>query len=218
MITSLEILGYAGKAVSNRFFRQKSVPKTLAVLFPGLWYSCDMPLLFYPMKLLLQHGAEVLQIHTDYTIPTFQNSRPEEREPWLAADSRAALQTGLAQGNYTNLVLVGKSIGTLALASLLGSHFDQNALLIWLTPLLRQPALVKAASQYKGPALFIAGTGDGTYDPDALAQIQQTTAAEALLVEGADHSLEIPNDLNQSVAQLSQMIKTMDDFLQRHLK
>ena len=152
-ITSLPITGYAGKTVPNRFFRQGEAARTLAapilaVLFPGLNYTCDMPLLFYPLKLLLARGAEVLQVRADYTVPAYRSLPPEERAAWLAADASAVVQAARLQGEYARLVLVGKSIGTIALASLVS--LEPQAITIWLTPLLRNPLVTAAAEQNRG--------------------------------------------------------------------
>jgi hypothetical protein len=212
-ITSISISGYAGNPVPNRFFRQEGAARTLAVLFPGLRYTCDMPLLYYPFKLLLGSGAEVLQVRADYSLPAYQSLAPGERAAWLAADARAVVQAARTQGDYTRLVLIGKSIGTIALASLV--PHDREAITIWLTPLLRNPLLVTAAEQNPGAALFIAGTADDLYYAPALVQIRAATRAEALLIQGGDHSLEIAGDFTASMRALEQVMQAIGGFLDR---
>jgi len=215
-ITSLSISGYGGNPVPNRFFRQEGAARTLAVLFPGLRYSCDMPLLYYPLKLLLERGAEVLQVRADYSLPAYQSLLPSERAAWLAVDAEAVVQAARTQGEYTRLVLIGKSIGTVALASLV--PHAREAITIWLTPLLRNPQLVAgcaAAEQNRGAALFIAGTADDLYDAAALDRIRAATQAEALLVEGGDHSLEIAGDFLASLRALEQVMQAIGGFLDR---
>ena len=51
-IQRLPLHGYQGKPVPNLFFRIKQSRPALAVIFPGLTYSADMPLLFYTSALL----------------------------------------------------------------------------------------------------------------------------------------------------------------------
>ena len=212
-ITSISISGYAGKSVPNRLFRQAGAARTLAVFFPGLNYSCDMPLLFYPLKLLLERGAEVLQVRADYAVPGYRSLPPEERASWLAADAQAAVQAARSQGTYARLVLVGKSIGTIALASL--APLEPQAITIWLTPLLRNPLVTAAAEQNRGAALFIAGTADDLYDAAALKRIQAATQAEAELIVGGDHSLEIEADFFASLRALEQTMRALVGFLDR---
>lgn len=210
-IISLSISGYAGNPLPNRFFRQEGA-MTLALLFPGLRYSCDMPLLYYPLKLLLERGTEVLQVRADYTLPAYLSLSPGERAAWLAADARAALQVARVQGKYTRLVLVGKSIGTVALASLV--PHEPDAVAIWLTPLLGNPQVVAAAEGSRGAALFVAGTSDDLYHAPALEKIRLATQAETLLIEGGDHSLEIAGDFNASLNALVKVMGAIDGFLE----
>jgi len=212
-ITSLSISGYGGNAVPNRFFRQERAGRMLAVLFPGLRYSCDMPLLYYPLKLLLGRGAEVLQVRADYTLPAYQSLLPSERAAWLTVDAEAVVQAARTQGEYTRLVLIGKSIGTVALASLV--PHAREAITIWLTPLLRNPQVAAAAEQNRGGALFIAGTADDLYDAAALDRIRAATRVEALLIKGGDHSLEIAGDFFASLRALEQVMQTIGGFLDR---
>ncbi len=212
-ITTLSITGYDTNPLPNRFFRQAGSANTLAVLFPGLRYSCDMPLLFYPFKLLLERGAEVLQVRADYTLTSYPSLPPDERAAWLAADAQAAVQAARRQGKYTRLVLIGKSIGTVSLASL--APHERSAISIWLTPLLRNPQVVAAAEQNPGAALFVAGTADDLYSAAALNRIHTATQAETALVEGGDHSLEIAGDFFASLRALEQVMRAIAGFLDR---
>jgi hypothetical protein len=219
--TSLSIIGYGEKPVPNLYMRQAEPASILCLMLPGLNYTCDMPLLYYPANLLLQRGADVLQVKADYTGAAFQAATGEERIRWLSGDAAATLHAGLARRSYTQVVLVGKSIGTLSLAALIanqvapGSLFE-NVVFLWLTPLLHQPALVAAALACKSPALFGVGTGDRTYDPEALARIRQATGAEALFVEGGDHRLEIDGDLYRSLEAMGSLLRGIAAFLDRH--
>jgi predicted alpha/beta-hydrolase family hydrolase len=212
-ITSLPISGYGGGTVPNRFFQQAGTARALAVVLPGLNYTCDMPLLYYPARLLVEHGADVLQVHVDYTLPAFQSKERAEQAAWLGLDAQAAVQAGMKPRKYERLILIGKSIGTLSLAYLVAQGGYATATTIWLTPLLRQPLLVQAASQCQGPALFVAGTGDTTYEPAVLAKILEATGAKSFILEEANHSLEIPGDLRRSVAWMSEYIHEIERFL-----
>jgi pimeloyl-ACP methyl ester carboxylesterase len=209
-ITSIPIQGYADRLVPNRLFRQAGA-RRLALILPGLRYSCDMPLLFYPARLMIQRGAAVLQVHSNYTQAAFQSASKGEQARWLAEDAQAALKAGLAAGDFREAVLIGKSIGTLALASLAAAGVEAPS--IWLTPLLRQPHLVEAALQQKGPALFIGSPSDPTFDPTQLERIQAAGKGEGLVIPGADHSLEIPGDIFASLEIMRQVLERIQAFL-----
>ncbi len=217
-INHLSIRGYGGRALANRFFRQAAAPTGLAVLYPGLSYTCDMPLLYFPTQLCLQRGMDVLQLQTDYGAPDFRSAPAVEQTAWMAADAEAALQAGRGFRSYPLTVLAGKSIGTLALAHMLAPNSPVKESLgrfavIWLTPLLHQPTLVAAALQSKEPSLFVVGTGDRTFVPEALERIKAATPAQALVLEGANHSLEIPGDILRSLQVLQGVFQNIDQFL-----
>jgi hypothetical protein len=209
-ITSIPIRGYAGRPVPNRLFRQSGA-RQLALILPGLSYSCDMPLLFYPARLMIQRQAAVLQVRSDYTQAAFQTASKAEQARWLAEDAQAALTAGLAAGDFRDVVLIGKSIGTLALASLVAGGV--NAPTIWLTPLLHQQHLVEAALQQKGPALFVGSSSDPTFDPAQLQRIQAAGKGEGLVLSGANHSLETPGDVFASLEIMRQVLEHMQAFL-----
>ncbi|HEV2065576.1 MAG TPA: hypothetical protein VGR08_01985 [Thermomicrobiales bacterium] len=42
----LQVEGLQGEFVQNELIRQQSGSMTLAVLLPGRWYTCDMPLFY----------------------------------------------------------------------------------------------------------------------------------------------------------------------------
>ena len=212
-ITTLAIADHRGEAIPNRFYRQKGQASRLGVIFPGMRYTCDMPLLHTTTDLLLQHGADVLQLHTDYTGPAFQSASGREQLERLAGDALAGVRVGRKQRNYTDLLLAGKSIGTLAMASLLAKGGESHAAAIWITPLLHQPDLVETARKHPAPALFLASTSDQTYDPQAMRSILEAGVAKALILEGANHSLEIPGDALRSAELLKQVAQTIDQFL-----
>lgn len=220
-ITSLEFNGYGGAPVANHYFRpavSSQVP-TLAIILPGLSYSGDMPLLYYTRLLLLQRGADVLQLDTSYASPNFQKATRQEQAMWLGADATAAVKAGrAAQPDHAasmpqRLILAGKSIGTVALAYLVSSS-EPDATTVWLTPLLRQPLIVQAVLQCNGPTMCIAGTGDATFEAAALESIQ-AAGAEVMIIEGANHSLEIPGDIFQSLKNLNTVVQGLAGFLDR---
>ena len=216
-MTTLEITGYGDQPVSNRFYRQDRAATRLGMVFPGLGYNCDMPLLYYLTKLLLARGADVLQLRPDYNTLEFQSLPGEERARRAGADAKAALRAGLVQRDYSQIVLVGKSIGTLALAHLVSTEARlANAVTVWLTPVFRGRRVVEAAMQLKGPALFVAGTADNIFDAEAMSKVREATGADVLIVEGADHSMEIPGDPLRSLGVLDQVVRAIADLFDRH--
>ena len=117
---SLSISDYHGAPLSNTFMRQEQTTRQLAVVLPGQGYTTHMPVLYYPTCLLMNRGVDVLCVEYNYyRKPAFGKTSGAERDRWLFADATAALEAGLAQRAYEQIVLVGKSLDTLAMGHLI---------------------------------------------------------------------------------------------------
>jgi pimeloyl-ACP methyl ester carboxylesterase len=215
-ILQLEIAGYQGLPLTNTFFKQSLPAKRLALLFPGRGYSCAMPVLYYPARWLSAHGADVLTIEYGFTHK--QNSlaklNNEDLLRWLAADAAAALSASMSSGQYEEIVLVGKSLGTLALSQL-SLHLPSSPAqfsFVWLTPLFKNPVLRDALLQTRPRSFFVQGEADPLYDADFFAEMRAACSAQALLIPGADHSLELAGDFEAALSAISQLLVGLSTF------
>ncbi|MGH2542285.1 MAG: alpha/beta family hydrolase, partial [Ardenticatenaceae bacterium] len=207
----LDIAGYRNAPVPNTFLPQDKVTRHLALVFPGMGYTAQMPVLYYPSRLLLARGADVLLVEYDYQRPEFATVPEAERGQWLYADVEAAYQAALAQRDYRQITLVGKSLGTLALAHLLPMAAEAGQLrCIWLTPLLHHPSLQQQIRKVPHRALFIIGTADPLYNATALAQMEAATQGSSVVIESADHSLEIRDDILGAIHAQARIIEALD--------
>ena len=212
---TLDIRGYRDEPVPHTFFRQEAEADHLALVFPGWGYTAHMPLLYYPVEALLQGGTDVLQLEYAHSRREDFKAAPEaEQSRRLFADVTAAYQAGLARPAYRQITLVGKSLGTLAMAHLLAQAASRPPTqAIWLTPLLHDDYLIGAIQQWRGRSLFVIGTADPYYDATRLSAIQAATKGETVVVGGADHSLEIPGDVLQSIHVLEHIMHAVQAFL-----
>lgn len=190
LLGKLEVKGFSNTLAPNIFIKQDT-SEHLAIIFPGLGYNADMPLLYYTTQLLIDKGADLLQLRYNYQTDETQSLSQEEQYQRLITDCTAAYDVATQQRNYSGLTLVGKSLGTLALGHLLTTRFNPaNTTFVWLTPLLRNEHLYKQINSRKHRSLFVIGTKDSHYDPSLLAETEQATGGETLVIEGANHSLE----------------------------
>ena len=174
-----------------------------------------MPLLYYPARLLLAMGADVLRVESAYDlVDGFRGLSEAEQDRWLHADATAACRAALAQRAYRQVTLVGKSIGTLALGHLLATEAAlAQARAIWLTPLLTNERLRSLIERCRQRSLFVIGTDDPEYDQARLVEAQAATGGEAVVVGGGDHSLEVRGDVFRSLQALEQMLRAVQTFL-----
>src|SRR5918995_2146783 len=213
--TTLAIQGYRDEPVPNRLLRPEGAIDQLAVLLPGFAYTLDMPLFYYAEHLLLERGWDVLRVEYAYSKrPEFQTLPKPERDQWLLADNAAAWHAGLGEGTYERVVLIGKSLGTLAMGHLLTLANSPPAVgAVWLTPLLTNERLRQQIQQYAGPSLFVIGTADPQFDPVVLEKMQVATIGEAVVVKNADHGMDIPGNPIASVRAVERVVEALSRFI-----
>ena len=210
---TLSIAGYEGQPVPNTFIRQRDATSHAAIILPGLGYTAQMPLLFYVSEMLLTQNADVLQVNYNY-IDAFRGLDNATQHQWLAADSDATYRALIAQRSYTHLTVIGKSLGTLAMAHLFTTHtFPVHTTALWLTPVLTNAAVREQIASFASPSLLAIGTADSYYDPGTLAKIGETPTRKFLIVEGADHGMNVGDDVIQSIQALETTMRAIRTFL-----
>jgi predicted alpha/beta-hydrolase family hydrolase len=210
----LEVSGFNQRKVPNIFFQQPKSLGKLAVIHPGLRYNCEKPLLYFTTEALLQKGFDVIQLWADYTTPEFQDLNQTEQTRCLVDDSSALLSAGKQTRSYDLLLLGGKSMGTLTMTLLLNQDKKMlSATTLWLTPLLYMPPVVQVIKELQGPAFIAGSDADPTFDMEVVSEITETPNISTLVVNGGDHSLEIPGDVHRSLQELSRITNSLSSFL-----
>lgn len=217
--TSLTINGYGDQPVPNQFLRQLDETKTLAVLLPGLGYTADMPLFYYAERIVLDRGWDAIRVDYDYPALAYSDrleirqQQLEERKQQLHADVDATLAEGLRQRDYDTIVLIGKSLGTRAMAHVLSEGITYDLWNVWLTPVINVAEVREHIERYPGKTFVVIGTDDFAWDEHYLDRLEVSGDAEVILVDGADHSLDISGDIEGSIQAVGQVMSRLDEFL-----
>jgi hypothetical protein len=179
----------------------------VAVVFPGasthehrLGGTPARPDLHYARAVLQKHGYSVLEVWWD------ASSRPaENRDAWYDAN----VATALSSLNEAPAFLVGRSLGTYALARRIvaeGDTFDRPT--IWIAPLMNQPIVRDALKRLEAPAFVVGGTADEAFLPAEL----EMSRATILALDGANHGLEV-DDPRGSARLLVELVDGLDQFV-----
>ena len=166
--------------------------RKLAVLFPGIGYHCDKPLLYYSAKLARAAGYEVLPV--SYSgFPEKVRGDGEKLRACLdiAWNQAEAMLAGVNWPDWREILFVGKSIGTLV-ASRYALERGLAVRNVLLTPLVETFPFVR------GNAIAFHGTADPWADTGAIVDACRELGVPLFLTEGANHSLEtgdVPRDL-----------------------
>ena len=202
--------------VPNTFFRQENNADHLALILPGLNYSCDMPLLYYSTQIMLEAGTDVLQVKYDYTKTRSGGSASTLKERFgdLQTDVTQIAHVALAQRDYKYLTVIGKSLGTLAIPHLLQADLPlRPQSCVYLTPILNELVPLRDLIQTCPRNLFVIGTGDRYFDPELISQLISPNADNFMIIDGVNHSLEFQGDTSHSLEVLDEVVRRMQNFL-----
>ncbi len=210
---ALDIIGYNGGEVPHRFLRREQETDHLAVVLPGRAYGPYLPFLLYPIRLFQEEGADVLVV--DYTPYTAEMTSNEEMYRRLNADVPPALDAALGGRLYSRVTILGKSLGTLVMGDLLErDRRFRGVSCIWMTPLLRSERLRSQIAATPHRALFIGGTADEQFDSIHLAELERATGGGSLSIEGANHVMEVPGDVLESIRGLERTVERIAQFIE----
>jgi phosphoglycolate phosphatase len=158
--------------------------KKLAVIFPGIGYHKDKPLLYYATKLAANRGYEIINIEYHDMPKGIKGDAGLMKKAVQTAFAQTEEQlTGVDFSEYGNILFIGKSIGTVALARYASDHgIDSKQ--VWYTP-------VEATFLFgsKNVMAFI-GDDDTWSDVAAVKRLSFENDIKLYSYPGCDHSLE----------------------------
>ena len=159
----------------------------LAILFPGIGYHCDKPLLYYAKKLAAKYGFVIREVAYG-DLPKNVKGDPEKMaECYRTGLARAEEQ--LADVDWSaceDVLLIAKSIGTAIAASFAAEHAPR-ARSLWYTPLAETFPLIHSEG------IVFHGTKDPWAETAAVLQGCKEKGIPCHLTEDANHSLETGN-------------------------
>lgn len=211
--STLTIAGRDGRRIRAHRYRARDANPRAALVLPGYGYNADMPLLYHCSRALFDRGFDVLAPRFDYDrVPAFLELSEHERWSFGGEEARAALD---CVGDVATLVVVAKSLGTRQAAALLEEHaVPDDTRIVWLTPTLHSERLRRAACAWGGPSLWIAGTGDRHFLASAWDEVLAGTDANDLLVEDANHAMEVPEGTAASLGVLQRVVRAVEEFVE----
>jgi predicted alpha/beta-hydrolase family hydrolase len=204
-----EIKGYRNNSLPISIWEQPNPADHLALVFPGLGYHADLPVLYYAALQLFALGADVLRLRFPYDQqPGFMQQPDQDIVDWLRADAAAVLDYGRGRKTYPRTTLIGKSLGTIALAALLADRADlSDAACQWLTPVLTNPLVVRQLHETANPGLVVIGSADSFYNAALVDEFSRKPNLRCVVIPGADHALEISGDALASVRAIEKMVE-----------
>jgi hypothetical protein len=125
----------------------------------------------------------------------------------------AAFEAAIRQRPYQQVTVVGKSLGTLSMTHLMTEKAPAGARAVWLTPLLRDERVRTCLREAPQFSLIVIGTADGQYDPALVGVLQEIPLRRVLVIDRADHGLEIKHDMGRSLQVMAKVLDAIEASL-----
>jgi len=180
----------------------------IAVIFPGIGYHVDKPLLYHSAKLAASLGYEVIKIsYPECTINLKEADTAQIRdfaERCLKKTEEAFGDVNLDEAE--DIVFISKSIGTVVAAAYSSQH-EYNIRHVFFTPLAE-------TFEYDISTDIIAfnGTSDNWADWKMIRKLCETRSIPITTVDNANHSLET-GDVIKDIGILKETIETVRQFI-----
>lgn len=181
----------------------------LAVLFPGIGYTCDKPLLYYAGKLALNYGYELKRVEYG----NFPSGVKGDREKMKAAFESAFAQTeeilrDVNFGQYEDALFISKSVGTIV-AACYRQKYHIACRSISFTPLAETFAFVEAASV----GIMFHGTNDPwVKDSSVIREGCERIGQPLYITENGNHSLETGN-VALDIENLHKIMEQVENYI-----
>ena len=187
--------------------------KKLAILFPGVNYSVDCPLLYYAGDICENAGVEVYEVKYEgygkaQTAATKASSLEECIELEYDALKKKLPQDMLQE--YDELVFVSKSMGTVLAAHLEEDYGLQNVTHVMLTPIDQTLPYLETQKKI---AYMVTGTADNKVNHEVLREISRQYNYPLTEIEGAGHRLEIKGGVQKSIKILADIMEAIEKEL-----
>ncbi len=214
ILTNYEIDGYQQSKISYTMIKQKEVSNTLAIIFPGMGYNVQRPLLHFATNLFIKNKYNVLHMNYNYLASeVYKGLSDEEKVECIEQEVKKVIDIVLNEKQYKEYVLVAKSIGTIPISNELRTRNEfKDAKAIWLTPLLHNASLFGRMKQCQHPSLYVIGDKDPCYMNDRFDELAREDHNNCVLIKGADHSLE-DKEVLPSIDNLKVVFEAIDRFI-----
>ncbi|ESU33945.1 hypothetical protein G3A_03880 [Bacillus sp. 17376] len=210
--TKDSVAGYNNRPVPFQLIKQNKQTGSLAVMLPGRGYTVQGPLFHYSTGVFLNKGFDVLHVNYDYNTVQSGSLTLEEEIQQITEDVNSVLDQILKDQPYGDYTLIGKSLGTIALSSIVNRKGFEDAKIVWLTPLLQLDYVMDKMLSSTQIGLCIIGDEDPYFIAEKFEKLKDKVNMQTLLIPGTEHSLNYSNRPVDSIDVLKKVITEISNF------
>ncbi len=180
----------------------------MAIFFPGIGYHKGKPLLYYSIKLMQQYGYEIRDVeYHDMPVGIKGNDDLMRKAGRIAFEQTCEQLGDIDFTEYGDVVLIGKSIGTVVLARF-AEDYNIDARQIWYTP-------VEETFNYAGrDVIAFFGEADPLSDTSVIKEKAEHTGIKLHTYPYGNHSIE-SGDVCRDTGYLHEIMKLTEEFVLR---
>lgn len=156
-----------------------------AVIFPGIGYHTDKPLLYYGKKLAKEAGYQIIEVNYKGFPQNVKGNEEKMKQSFEIARQQAEeMLVDVNFKEYESVLFISKSIGTVVAAAYDNDH-AVGAKHIYFTPVPQTFSFVKEES-----GIVLHGLNDPWCETAVVEESCQRLHLDLKTFEGANHSLE----------------------------
>ena len=191
----------------------------IAVLFPGIGYTCDKPLLYYSAKLAAEKGFEVVRVPYGNFPSNVKGNAEKMYQSFVSAREQSEeILKDVDWSSYDEIVFFSKSVGTVVALSYASEH-GIDARQVLYTPLketfkfpVAAAGAADASDAGKSRAIAFHGTGDPWAQTKDIIKICEEKGVPLYLTKDANHSLECGKAI-KDIKTIRKVMRTVKEFL-----
>lgn len=173
----------------------------IAVIFPGIGYHIDKPLLYHSKRIAKEASYEVVAVsYKNFPSDVRGNAEKMTQCFQIALEQSEEILIGLDFSKYDEILFISKSVGT-AVASAYANEHDLKTRNVYYTP------VAKSFDFMKQPGIVFHGTSDPWVESETVVNGCKKLGFPLYITENGNHSLEMGDaitDLNNLVTIMEQ--------------
>ncbi|WP_242273715.1 alpha/beta hydrolase [Bacillus cereus group sp. BfR-BA-01310] len=202
--------------IDDKVMRYTHIEKgsnTICFMFSGSGYNYDKPLFYYATMLMLEHKIDVVHIHYSYDGQLMEQPM-EEITKVMMGDINPIMNEVLKSGQYSDLMFLGKSLGTIPIANDLmkREQYLQSKMLL-ITPLLTYHSIFESILHSHHEGLLVIGDKDHQFNANQIEQLDQSNL-KIEVVKNANHSLNVGEfETENSIVAIAKVIEKLEEVV-----
>lgn len=184
--------------------------KKLVIIFPGIGYTADKPLLYYGLDVAISCGYKEYRklIFKPLEKSNIRGNEKAMKEAFYTLYQQAEDQLkDMDWTQYDDIVFISKSIGTIIASAYAAEHDLHCVKHVLYTPL-------KYTYQYEhSDAIAFIGSNDAWGDYKEVVELSQKANIPIKVYEKCNHSLETADDVEGNIHRLEEIMDITSKYL-----